>query len=87
MYKIMKGYDFKGGLPFFADEPDANWDAYFEPLLINGPQAALPSPPEPAATALLMVESMMMLNSTKLKDKLKKRGQSCVGKKVNCRIV
>ncbi len=28
-----------------------------------------------------MVESMMMLNATQLKDELKKRGQLCAGKK------
>jgi hypothetical protein len=76
-----KGYDSKGGLPFFAGEPDNNGDAYIKPLLDNGSLAAPPSPPEPAATALLMVESVMRLNVTQLKDELRKRGRSCVGRK------
>ncbi len=76
-----EGYGSKGGLPFFANEEDDNEDEYFEPLLNDGPPAAPPSPPAPAATVLLMVESMMKLNITQLKDKLKKRGQLCAGKK------
>ncbi len=76
-----EGYDSKGGLHFFSDEPDDNGDAYIKPLLDNGPPAAPPSPPEPVATALLMVESMMRLNVTHLKDELKKRGQLYVGRK------
>jgi hypothetical protein len=76
-----EGNDSKGGLPFFADEPDDNGDAYFEPLLINWPLAAPASPPEPAATTLLTVESMMTLKVTQLKDELKKMGQLCGGKK------
>ncbi len=76
-----EGYDSKGGLPFFADESDNNGDAYIEPLVNNGPPAATPSPPEPAATTLLTVESVMRLNVTQLKDELKKRGRLCVGRK------
>ncbi len=70
-----EGYDSKGRLPFFANKPDDNGDAYIELLLDNGPPAALSSPPEPAATALLMVESVMRLNVTQMKDELKKRGR------------
>jgi hypothetical protein len=77
----MKGMTPKGGLPFFADEPNDNRDAYIEPLVDNGPPSAPPSPPEPAATMLLRVESVMRLNVTQLKDELKKRGRSCVGRK------
>jgi hypothetical protein len=76
-----EGYDSKGGIPFFADEPNNNGDAYIKPLVDNGPLAAPQSPPEPAATRLLTVESVMRLNVTQLKDELKKRGQSCVGRK------
>ncbi len=76
-----EGFDSKGGLPFFADEPDNNGDAYIKLLVDNGPPAAPPSPPEPAATTLLTVESVMRLNVAQLKDELKKRGQLCVGKK------
>jgi hypothetical protein len=42
-----EGYDSKGGLPFFANEPNNNRGAYIEPLLDNGPLAASLSPPEP----------------------------------------
>ncbi len=79
------GYDSEGGLPFFADEPDDNGDAYIRPLLDNGPLAASPSPLEPAATTLLMVESVIRLNITQLKDELKKRGQLCAGRKSDLR--
>jgi hypothetical protein len=82
-----EGYYSEGRLPFFANKANKNGDAYFKPLLNNGPPVASPSPPEPAATALLTVESMMLLNITQLKDESKKRGGSCAGGKMTCRIV
>jgi hypothetical protein len=73
-----EGYDSKGGLPFFANEPDDNDDTYIKPLLDNQLLAAPPSPSEPAATALLTV---MRLNVAQLKDELRKRGRLCAGRK------
>ena len=80
------GYDSEGGLPFFADNQVDDAVEYFEAPLEDydeGPQPAAPSTPAPAAVATeqLTIERMMSLKMKELKEELRKRGRSMVGKK------
>ena len=80
------GYDYEGGLPFFADNQVDDAVEYFEAPLEDydeGPQPAAPPTPAPAAVATeqLTIERMMSLKMKELKEELRKRGRSMVGKK------
>ncbi len=81
-----EGYDSKGGLPFFADDQVDNAVEFFEAPLkdaVEGPPPAAPSTPAPAAAATeqLRIERMMSLKIKELKEELRKRGWSMLGKK------
>jgi len=72
------GYDSEGGLPFFADMQDDNAVEFLEEPLedtVEGP------PPAAQATEQLSIETMMALKMKELKEELRKRGRSMLGKK------
>jgi hypothetical protein len=76
------GYDSKGGLPFFTDNDVDDADNYFEAPKFK--EDAVDGPPPPAAapaTEQLTIEAMNTLKMKELKEELRKRGRSIVGKK------